>query len=105
MSQLNVEPDPEKALRDILRAIKERIDKNELNSAVITKEIMESVVADLSMTHDDVKEMHLFRVVDAFKGPRISYDERQKSYALQSTANYSLYPDISSRACTVRDFI
>lgn len=98
VSQLNVEPDPDAALAGILDAIKERIDKNELDSAVITKEVMENVVADLSMTNDDMKEMHLFRVVDAFKGPRILYDERQKSYALQSTANYSLYPDITSRA-------
>jgi DNA polymerase epsilon subunit 2 len=103
VSQLGVENDPDAALTDILDAIKERKDKNELESAVITYDVMASVVAEMTMSEDDMKDLHLFRVVDAFKGPRISYDEGQKTYSIESSAKYSLYPGIESRARMFRE--
>lgn len=80
-SQLNRENDTNQSLEEILDAIEERIAKQEINSSVIDVDVMRDIVASSTLTEQDLV-LERLELIDAFRGPRLSFDERQKTYSL-----------------------
>ncbi|CAM9354180.1 unnamed protein product [Choristocarpus tenellus] len=69
------------ALQNIIRAIKELIERNELRSNVIDVETVASVVADLSNTEEDLADEST-QIQSAFHRPRLYYDVFRKALVL-----------------------
>lgn len=80
-SQLSREHDTNQSLEEILDAIEERIAKQEINSSVIDVDVMRDIVASSTLTEQDLV-LERLELIDAFRGPRLSFDERQKTYSL-----------------------
>ena len=80
-SQLSKENDSDQSLENILDAIEERIAKQEIQSSVIDVNVMRDIVAASTLTEQDLV-LERLELIDAFKGPRLSFDERQKTYTL-----------------------
>ena len=80
-SALNGSTDKGEALEAIMDEIQEMIAKKEVKSSVIDVGVIRAVVNTLTQTEQDlvVESMEL---IDAFKGPRLSFDERLKTYSL-----------------------
>lgn len=80
-SQLSREHDTNQSLEEILDAIEERIAKQEIYSSVIDVDVMRDIVASSTLTEQDLV-LERLELIDAFRGPRLSFDERQKTYSL-----------------------
>ncbi len=89
-------------LTKVLTDIKERSEKQEVKSTVIDEDLMKEVVGYLTMDDDD-REHKKFKLVDSFNMPRISFDEKAKSYNLDPEPSYNLHPDVDSRARMYRE--
>ena len=80
-SALNGSEDRGEALEAILDEIQEMIAKQEVKSSVIDVGVMSTVVTTLTQTEQDLV-MESMELIDAFKGPRLTFDERLKTYSL-----------------------
>lgn len=92
---LENEMDFNQALDDVLRNIKDRIERREISSSVITSTIIESVVIDRT---EDVNELQMAstQVFDAFNSPKLIYNEQQKTYSIITNKNSSTTTSSSS---------
>eukprot|EP01031_Cornospumella_fuschlensis_P006001 gene6001-7464_t len=73
------EPDVDGSLKLILNELKDRIDRQEVKSGIIDVATIESIVADLSSNEEDLK-LESFQLFDAFSSPKLTYDEKQRTY-------------------------
>jgi len=73
--------DRNEALDQVLDEIQEMIAKQEVRSSVIDVDVMRAVVNSCTLTEQDLV-LESLELIDAFKGPRLSYDDRQKTYSL-----------------------
>lgn len=67
------EEDTEAALQAIIRAVKSRIERNELASNVVDIDTISSVVADLSSRDEDLADSSA-QTQSAFLRPRLYFD-------------------------------
>jgi hypothetical protein len=89
--------DRNEALDQVLDEIQEMIAKQEVRSSVIDVDVMRAVVNSCTLTEQDLV-LESLELIDAFKGPRLSYDDRQKTYSL-----YVWYP--SSRPSLLKPLL
>lgn len=75
------EDDWEEALQTIIRAIKARIDRNELASNLVDVDVVSSVVADLTSREQDLAESST-QTQSAFDRPRLYFDPLRNTLAL-----------------------
>ena len=81
------EEDIQSSLTMILTEIKDRVEKKDIKSSVIDLSTIESIVADLSSTDEDISKTSI-QLFDAFEYPRIEFDEKKKSYILNKSPKY-----------------
>jgi hypothetical protein len=89
----------------ILEEIKQRIEKREIVSNVVSVQTITQIVADLTSNDDDLNQESL-QLFDAFHSPKLHFDERTKVYSLQQPqqkGSYNLFPDLESRTAMYRD--
>ncbi|CAM9442515.1 unnamed protein product, partial [Sphacelaria rigidula] len=67
------EDDPAGALQAIIRAMKARIERNELSSNVVDVDTVSAVVADLSSREEDLADSST-QIQSAFVRPRLYFD-------------------------------
>jgi hypothetical protein len=86
--------DRNEALDQVLDEIQEMIAKQEVRSSVIDVDVMRAVVNSCTLTEQDLV-LESLELIDAFKGPRLSYDDRQKTYSLYVWSPSSLQIPLS----------
>ena len=82
------EDDIQDSLNIILAEIKDRIEKKDIKSSVIDLGIIETIVADLSSNDEDISKTST-QLFDAYESPRIEFDERQKSYRVNTSPAFA----------------
>jgi hypothetical protein len=87
--QLKDDTDKLGSLSIILDTIRARIEKREIKSSLISKDIITSVILELTATEKDL-ELESTQLLDAFSSPCMSYDEKTKSYNLNSKPQVSI---------------
>ena len=95
------EKNHDEALDAILDEIKQRIEKREIVSNVITVQTISQIVADLTSNDDDLNQESL-QLIDAFHTPKLHYDERTRVYSIL-TEKHELFPDLESRTAMYRN--
>ena len=97
----------EDALDTILEEIKQRIEKREIKSNVVTVHTITQIVADLTSNDDDLNQESL-QLSDAFHSPKLHFDERTKIYSMhqakqKGAGSYNLFPTLESRTAMYRE--
>ena len=82
------EEDIQDSLNIILAEIKDRIEKKDIKSSVIDLGIIETIVADLSSNDEDISKTST-QLFDAYESPRMEFDERQKSYRVNTSPAFT----------------
>lgn len=75
------EDDPAGALQAIIRAMKARIERNELSSNVVDVDTVSAVVADLSSREEDLADSST-QIQSAFLRPRLYFDPMRNTLLL-----------------------
>ena len=101
-SVLSKEDDKDGSLEVVLDEIRARIEKREVKSTVIGLDTIESIVVDLSSSEKDLASEKL-QLLDAFSAPRISFDERSRSYSIDPKPVIDLHASVESRARMFRE--
>lgn len=99
---LSKEPNCTESLNCILDEIQSRIEKREITNSIIDLISIESVIADLTNSDEDLT-LESTQLLDAFSQPKITFDEHQKVYKLEPKPSYSLHGSIESRAKMYRE--
>eukprot|EP00601_Ochromonadales_sp_CCMP2298_P033927 CAMPEP_0173370730 /NCGR_PEP_ID=MMETSP1144-20121109/26870_1 /TAXON_ID=483371 /ORGANISM="non described non described, Strain CCMP2298" /LENGTH=117 /DNA_ID=CAMNT_0014322357 /DNA_START=40 /DNA_END=389 /DNA_ORIENTATION=+ len=88
-SVLSREEDVSSSLNLIISSIQERVQKSDSRSTIIDLNTIQSVVADLSSTDEDLDQEKI-QLLDAYDLPKLCFDERQKSFKVLPTPKYCM---------------
>jgi DNA polymerase epsilon subunit 2 len=99
---LSRENDVEGSLKLILDELKDRIEKQDVKSAMIVLATIESIVVDLSSNEDDIAR-EIVQVFDAFSCPKLHYDERNRTYKVINSPPFKILGTVESRAQMYRE--
>ena len=80
---LETQPDFDQALSDVIRDVRDRIERREILSSVISSSDIEAVVLDMTENEHDLK-LTSTQVFDAFQNtPSLKFDEQYKTFKIQ----------------------
>ena len=96
------EDDAQAALSSVLEAIKERIEKKDIQSTVIDLASIEAIVVALSSTDEDLSS-EATQLFDAYESPRVEFDERQRAYRVIPNPTFQLHGPAESKAKMFRE--
>ena len=95
------------ALRDVISNVRDRIERREISSSVISSSDIEAVVLDMTENEHDLL-LASTQVFDAFQNtPLLKFDEQYKTYKIQQkvsdNANIKLHNDSSMKPTMFRE--
>ena len=96
------EDDKEGSLNLILEEVGERIERNEIKRSIIDLETINSIYEVLSSVDEDFVNERI-QYLDAFETPKIYFDEKQKSYRINTSLSYKLIGNVESRAAMFKE--